>query len=221
MSLELWQDPRVPLQVQVETSLHLRCDRDFGIPLQTKQRNRPSSQVEEGKLGLFLSCMGNSVFLLSRYGYVGELLELPKGCQVPFRGSRGNVGFLSRRCNGKGPHFSLRGESPGVSRVTAGNLGFHSNCDGDLKPARVASGKSSLHSSCKGPFGIPLLSVQGHTSSSQVEVGTSGFLSSSDMDLGVPMEFQQGSQASSHVETWNSASLSRFQRGARLPIEWT
>ena len=160
------------------------------------------------------------MFLLGGDEYVGELLELPKGCPVPFRGSSQKVGFLSSHCSGEGPHLTLRGESPGVSRVTAGNLGFHSNCDGDLKPARVASGKSSLHSSCEGPFGIPLLSVQGHTSS-QVEVGTSGFLSSSDMDLGVPMEFQQGSQASSHVETWNSASLSRFQRGTRLPVEWT
>ena len=151
------------------------------------------------------------MFLSSGDGYVGELLELPKGCQVAFQGSRGKVGFFSRCCSRKGPHFSLRGESPGVSRVAAGNLGFHSNCDGDLKPARVASGKSSLHSSCEGPFGTPLLSVQGHTSSSQVEVGTSGFLSSSDMDLGVPMEFQQGTQASSRVKTWNSASLSRFQ----------
>ena len=138
MSLELWQDPRVPLQVQVETSHNLSCDRDFGIPLQTKQRNRPSSRVEEGKLGLFLSCMGNSAFLSSRYGYVGELLELPKGCQVPFRGSRGNVGFLSRCCSRKGPHFSLRGESPGFlelrqdtwssSRVWTGTSGTRSCC---------------------------------------------------------------------------------------------
>ena len=57
--------------------------------------------------------------------------------------------------------------------------------------------------------------------SSQVEVGTSRFLSSSDMDLRVPMEFQQGTQASSRVETWNSTFLLRFQRGVRLPVEWT
>ena len=131
------------------------------------------------------------------------------------------MGFLSRRCNGEGPHLALRGESPGLSRVVAGNFGFLSSCDTDLKPTPVASGMSSPHSSCEGPLGIPLQSVQGHTASSQIEARTSGCLFSSDMDLGVPMEFQQGSQAPSRVEIWNSASLSRFQRGVRLPVEWT
>ena len=131
------------------------------------------------------------------------------------------MGFLSRRCNRKGPHLALRGESPGVSRVAAGNLGFLSSCNGDLKHTHVASGKSSLHSGCEGPLGIPLQSVQGLMASSQVEAGTSGFLYSSEMDLRVPMEFQQGTQASSRVETWNSAPLSMFQRGVRLPVEWT
>ena len=46
---------------------------------------------------------------------LGELLALPKACQVPFRGSRGKVGFLLRCCSGKGPHLALRGEYPGVS----------------------------------------------------------------------------------------------------------
>ena len=161
------------------------------------------------------------MFLLSGDGYVGELLELPKVCQVPFRGSRWKVGFLSSHCSGEGPYLALRGESPGVSRVTAGNLGFVSNCNTDLKTTRVASGKSSLHSSCEGPLGIPLQSVPGHTASSRVEAGTSSFLFSSDMDLRVPMEFQQESQASSCVETWKSASLLRCKRGVSLPVDWT
>ena len=152
------------------------------------------------------------MFLSGGDGYVGEILELPKGCQVPFGGSRGKVGYLSRRCSGKAPHLALRVESPGLSPIRLGNLEFLLSCDGDLKPMRAASGKASFHSSCKGPLGIPLQSVQGHTTSSLVEVGTSGFLSSSDMDLGVPMGFQQGTQASSRVETWNSTFLSRFQR---------
>ena len=92
---------------------------------------------------------------------------------------------------------------------------------GPQGPARIPSGKSSLHSSCERPLGIPLQSVQGHRASSRFEAGTSGFLSSSDIDLGVPMEFEQGSQASSRVETWNSISLSMFQRGVRIPVEWT
>ena len=130
--------------------------------------------------------MENSVFLSSGDGYVRELLELPKGCQVHFRGSRGNVGFLSRRCNGEGPHLALRG------RISWA----FSSCNRDLKPARVALGMSSLHSSCEGPLGIPFQSVQGHRASSQVVARTSGFLSSSDMDLGVPMKFQQESHVS-------------------------
>ena len=71
------------------------------------------------------------MFLSSGHGYVGELLELPK-VQVPFRGSRGKVGLLLRHCSGKGPHLALRRESPGFSRVAAGNLGFLSSCDGGL-----------------------------------------------------------------------------------------
>ena len=53
-SLDLWQDPWVPLQFQVQTVLLLRCDGDIGIPFQTKQGNRPSSRVEERKMGLLL-----------------------------------------------------------------------------------------------------------------------------------------------------------------------
>ena len=83
------------------------------------------------------------MFLSSGDGYVGELLELHKGCQVPFRGSRGKVGFLSRCCSGKGAHLTLRGESPGVTQVTARSLGFLSSCDGDLKP-RVLSQESQV-----------------------------------------------------------------------------
>ena len=161
------------------------------------------------------------MFLSSADGHVGELLELPKGCQVPFLGSRQKVGYLSRCCSRKGPHLPLRGESPWVSQVVEGNLGLLSSCDGDLKPARVASGKSSLLSSCEGTLGIPPQSVQVLMATSGFEAGTSGFLSSSEMDLGGPMEFDQGTQASSPVETWSSASLSRFQRVVKLPVEWT
>ena len=161
------------------------------------------------------------MFLLSADGYIGEIFVLHKGCQVPFQGSRGKVGFLSRCCSRKGPHLALRGEYPGFSRVAAGNLGFLSSSDGDLRDPlvfpsksqasiRVASGFSGFLSSwCRG-IGPPW-----------VEAGTSGLLSRSDMALGVPMGFQQGSQASSCVETWKSALLSRCKTGVRLPVELT
>ena len=43
------------------------------------------------------------------------------------------VGFLLRCRSGKGPHLSLRGESPGFSLVVAGNLGFLSSYDRELR----------------------------------------------------------------------------------------
>ena len=43
---------RVPVEFQCETGLLLRCDGNVGIPFQTKQGNRPSSRVEQGKTGL-------------------------------------------------------------------------------------------------------------------------------------------------------------------------
>ena len=73
----------------------------------------PHFEMRRGNHDSSLVVVGNSGILLSGDGYVGELLVLPKGGQVPFRGSRGKVGFLSRLCCGKGPHLALRGESPG------------------------------------------------------------------------------------------------------------
>ena len=175
------------------------------------QGNGPSSQDEEGKPGLFLSCAGTLGVPLEWYGYLGELLELPQECPKPFRGSRGKVGFLSRCCSGKGPYLALRGESPGSSRDSAGKLGFLSSYEGDLRDLLVGSQESRLHASCQGPLGIPLQSMPGLRSSSGVEAGTSGFLSSADMDLRVSLEYPKGSQASSLVETCKSALLLRWK----------
>ena len=141
------------------------------------------------------------MFHSSGDGYVGALLELHKGCQGPFQGSRGKVGFLSRRHSRKRPHVALRGEFPGFSQGAAGNLGFLSSYEEYLRDPLIASRMSSLHASCEGPLRIPLQSVQGPRSSSRFKAGSSGFLCSADMDLRDPMEFQQGSQVSSHVET--------------------
>ena len=70
------------------------------------------------------------MFLLRADGDIGELLELPKGCQGPFQGSGGKVGFLSRHRSGKRPQLALRGESPGFSQVA---MRFLSSYDGDLR----------------------------------------------------------------------------------------
>ena len=107
--------PGVPLEFQGETGLFLRCNGNVGIPLQAKKGNGSSSQDEEGTMGLFLRCGGKLLFLSSGDGYLGGLPELPQWCQVAFCISRGNVGFLSRHCFGKGPHLALRGEPRGCS----------------------------------------------------------------------------------------------------------
>ena len=45
------QPMRVPAEFYCETGLLLKCDRNVGIPFQTKQGNRPSSRDEEGQRG--------------------------------------------------------------------------------------------------------------------------------------------------------------------------
>ena len=81
---------------------------------------------------------------LSGEVYVRELLELPQGCQGPYRDTRGNVGFLSRCHSRKWPHLVLRGESPGFSRVVAGNLGFLLDYDRDLRDLLVLPQESQV-----------------------------------------------------------------------------
>ena len=73
------------------------------------------------------------VLLSSGGGYFGEILELNQGCQGPFRGSRGKVGFLSRHHRGKGPHLAMRGESPAFSVVASEKMVFLSSYDRNLR----------------------------------------------------------------------------------------
>ena len=132
------------------------------------------------------------MFLLSGDGNVGDLLELTHGYQGPYQGSRGKVGFLSRCRSRKGPHLTLRGESPGFSGVVAPILEFLSSYDGDS--GTHSWGLRKVQSPCDlaRPLGIPLQPLPGPRSSSGVEAGTSGFLSSANMDLGVHWSFHRG-----------------------------
>ena len=143
-----------------------------------RRENRSSSRVLAGPL-VFLSC-GDT--------YVGELLELPQGCQGTFRGSRGKVKFLSRCHSGKGPYLALRRVSLGFSRVAAGILWFFSTYDRDLRDAlllpqespvciRVVRGLGILSSHCWGrsPHLELRLEPQG---SSLVPTWITGFLCS-------------------------------------------
>ena len=114
----------------------MRCDENARIPFPTKQGNGPSSRDEEGKTGLFLSCGGSSVFLSSSDEYIGELPELYQGSQGSFQGSRGKVGFLSRRHSRKRPHHMLSEECADFSRVAAETWGS----------SRVTTGTSGTRS---------------------------------------------------------------------------
>ena len=196
----------------------MRCDGNAGILSPTKKGNGPSSRDEEGEPGLFLSCGRTLSVPLECRQVVGVLLELPQGCQGPFRVSRRKVGFHSRCRSGKGPHLALRGECPGFSRVGAANVSLESY-DRDLRDPLVgASGKSSLHARFERLLRIPLQSLPGPRSSSGVETGISGFLFSADMDLGVPLWFPQGSQSSSRVEICTSTLLSSWKSSVSLPV---
>ena len=44
--------------------------------------------------------------------------------------------------HGKGPHLTLRGESPGFSPVAAGKSGFLSNYDGDFRDPLILTQQS-------------------------------------------------------------------------------
>ena len=161
------------------------------------------------------------MFFSSGDVYVGELLKFHQGCQGPFQGSRGKVGFLSRHHSGKRPHHSLRRESPGFSRVAAGNLRFLSSYDGDLWD--------------------PLVLPQESEFSTRVARGLLGFLSIRCRVLGPHLELRpepqvslqclsgswgsygvsKGHQASSRVETCKSTSLSSCNSSVQLPVELT
>ena len=108
------------LKFQGETSLLLRGNGNIRIPFLTKQGNRPSSQVEEGENGALLELWHETRCSSGVDRYLGDLSELHQGFQVPFRVSRGNVGFLLRHWSGIGSHLALRAESRGCSWVAAG-----------------------------------------------------------------------------------------------------
>ena len=140
------------------------------------------------------------MFLSSGDGYVRELLELPQGCQGPFQGSRGKVGFLSRCCRGKEPHLALRGESPGFSQVAAANLVFLPSCDRDLRD--------------------PLVGPQESPVSMRVSRGLSPSLSILCCVLGPHLELKTQPQITSPVLTWILVFLWRFHRAIRPLLVW-
>ena len=69
---------------QVRPRLLLRCDGNVGIPFHMSRVIDTHLKMRRGKRGSSSVVVGNLVFLSSEDGYLRELLELHKGCQVPF-----------------------------------------------------------------------------------------------------------------------------------------
>ena len=135
---------------------------------------------------------GPSVFLSSADGDVGYLLELPQGCQRPFWGSGGKLGFLSRSLSGKGPQLALRGESPSSSRVA---VGFLLSYDRDTRD--------------------PPVGFQGGPTSTRVVRRPSGLLCSHCRGRGPHLELRSEPQGSSPGPTWISGLLRGIHRRVR------
>ena len=133
--------------------------------------------------------------LSSGDGYLGELLELPQGCQGPIRGSREKVGFLSQHLRGKGPHLLLKGESPGFSRVAAANTASLSYYNGNITD--------------------PLMGAQECPVSMRVARGLSGFLCSRCQSRGPHLYLRPKLQGCSPVLTWILGFLWGFHREVR------
>ena len=110
------------------------------------------------------------------------------------------MGFLSRRCSGKGPHLALRGESRGFPRGLEGIWGFFSSCDVDLMD--------------------PLVLPQESQVIVRVARGLSGFLSSQCRGIGPHLELRPEPQGSSPVLTWISGFLWSFNRALRPRLVW-
>ena len=193
--------------------------RDSGLLSRPCRKRRPSSRDEGGVPGFFL-IGGASVGFLTRYdGELREPLVGHQGSQVSMRGASGSASLLSSHDRGIGPQDALKKDSPGLSRVVAGNPGVPQLVSVTSGSSPGASEKSGIVWIWEGPLGTPLGLVQWKRASSPVEAGTSGFLSISDSDRRVPAELGQESQASSWVEAWNSTCLSRCSRGDRPLVE--
>ena len=150
-----------------------------------------------------------------------------KECQVPFQISRGNVGFLSRRCSGKGPHLAMMGEPRGFSRVAAGFSSYKGEQreplivpQGSQISIRVASGIWGLLSShCRA--NRPHLGLCPQTPcSSAVATGVSGLHSRFTREVRPHLELKHRSALSSRVATGISWSPLSGLNGVKTPIEF-
>ena len=123
-----------------------------------------------GNVRLFFSCGGKLGVPPSGNGCFRNLLELHKVSQALLSSFERDLGIVSRRCRGRGPHLGLRGESRDISPVAAGRFGFLLTSDRDL--------------------GEPLMVPQGCHGCFRVARGTSGFFLSSFRGIELHLELR-------------------------------
>ena len=111
----------------------------------------------------------------------GNFLSCIEGVKDPFESQEGRWDISQYAHSRKGPHLMLRGESPGFSQVTAGNLVFLMSYDGDLRD--------------------PLVWPQESPVSMRVARGLLRFLSNRSQVLGPYLELSPEPQVSSPVLT--------------------
>ena len=217
--------PRASSRVSIgETGLFLSQEGKVGIPLESKQGNRPPSLDEVGNTGPFLSCGHNLGLQSSGDVNLGEHPELHKGSQASFRISRRNSRLLSGHCRGKGPHLALRGVSLRFSRVAVGSLEFLLSDGGHLREPRVFSlGSQASFQVLRGILGFLRRCCSGIGPHFTFRVKCRGFsrvmavslgcLSSCDRDVKIPLIWPQGSQVSFRVSRGSTGLLSSHCRG--------
>ena len=104
--------------------------REGGISLNMRQGIRASASVE-GRISCFSSSRGR-VPLRLRWDHTDPLV-VPLGGPVSRRVSRGPMGFLFSRCQGRGPHLDLspepQGSSPGPICILGSSGAFTGESD--------------------------------------------------------------------------------------------
>ena len=129
VSFRMWHDPRGFLW-----SFNVRPDSSGGVTERSGFLSRqsrginPHVEIRRGEGAQIKLCQETWFSFRVRLVCQG-LFQLHQRCQVPFRISRGIVGFLLRRWSGKGPHLAMTGKPHGFSRVAAG----FSSYDGELR----------------------------------------------------------------------------------------
>ena len=137
-------------------------------------------------------------------------------CQIPFRISRGNVGFLLRCCSGKGPHLAMTGDPCCFSRVGA----VFSSYDGELRePLMLPQGSPISIRVARGSRGLLSSYCRANRRHLGLCPGNSLFFSSGHRDLWIAFKFMRGVRPRL-LEAKNSALLSSCDGYLLEPIEW-